>query len=69
MILRAGEDKGLPGSRYYTEKPTVPQLKIRLNVNFDKISRYISDDEHEKVTMTYSETCPEFKGNTEKNIS
>jgi hypothetical protein len=40
MILHvSGEEKGLLGSRWYSENPTVPVAQIVANVNFDMIGR------------------------------
>lgn len=68
FALWTGEEKGLLGSKYYVDNPTVPLNNIRLNVNFDMISRYITDDQPDKVTMTYTSSCPEFKDITARNI-
>jgi len=68
FALWTGEEKGLLGSKYYTENPTVPLEDIRINLNFDMISRYINDDEPNKVTMMYSPACPELKDMTVRNI-
>jgi hypothetical protein len=65
----AAEEAGLLGSKYYVENLPYPRENIRLNINFDMISRYISDDEPKKVTMTYSETFPVFREVTEKNLN
>lgn len=64
----SGEEKGLLGSRYYVEYPTVPIGQIKMNLNLDMISRYITDDEPEKVTMTYTNTKPVFEEMTKKHI-
>ncbi len=68
FALWTGEEKGLLGSRYFVANPTVPFESIKMNVNFDMISRYISDDTPNKVTMTYTSWCPEFKDITLKNL-
>lgn len=68
FALWTGEEEGLLGSKYYLENLSYPLKNIRLNVNFDMISRYISDDDPKKVIMTYTETCPEFRTITETNI-
>ena len=62
------EEEGLLGSRYYVDNLQVPVKEIRLNLNFDMISRYIADDDPDKVVMTYSESHPQFREITEKNI-
>ena len=33
------------------------------------ISRYVSDDQPNRVTMTYTNTCPEFREMTENNLT
>ena len=68
FALWTGEEKGLLGSKYYTENPTVPPGNIKMNMNFDMISRYISDDTPDAVTMTYTDTHPIFRKVTEDNI-
>jgi Zn-dependent M28 family amino/carboxypeptidase len=39
LIWHAGEEKGLWGSRYFTEYPTVPLQKIVAQINIDMIGR------------------------------
>ncbi len=68
FALWTGEEKGLLGSRYFADNPTVPLESIRINLNFDMISRYISETETNKVTMMYSPACHELKEMTIKNI-
>ncbi len=46
----AGEEKGLLGSLYYTEHPTVPLEKTITDLNADMIGRF--DPEHEKINDT-----------------
>ncbi len=41
---------------------------MKLNMNFDMISRYISDDEPNKVTMTYTSSFPVFRDITAENL-
>ena len=62
------EEKGLLGSRYYVENLNYPLANLRLNINFDMISRYIADNEPDKVLMTYSSTFPGFRDLTENNL-
>lgn len=62
------EEEGLLGSRYYVDNLDYPVKNLRLNVNFDMISRYISDDDPKKVIMTYTESCPDFRTVTESNL-
>ena len=68
IALWTAEEKGLLGSKYYVSNLTYPLKNLRLNVNFDMISRYISDNETDKVIMTYSSTCPGFRKITEENL-
>jgi Peptidase family M28 len=46
----AGEEKGLLGSLFYTEHPTVPLEKTITDLNVDMIGRF--DPEHEKINDT-----------------
>jgi hypothetical protein len=69
FALWTAEEEGLLGSRYYVDNLTYPVKNLRLNVNFDMISRYISDDDPDKVIMTYTESCPEFRTITEANLA
>jgi hypothetical protein len=62
------EEEGLLGSRYYVRNLTFPSAGIKLNMNFDMISRYISDDEPKKVTMTYTSSFPQFRDLTSDNL-
>jgi Zn-dependent M28 family amino/carboxypeptidase len=62
------EEEGLLGSRYYVRNPDFPIANVKLNMNFDMISRYISDDEPKKVTMTYTSTFPWFRDITVSNL-
>ncbi len=39
MFWHAGEEKGLWGSRYFTEYPTIPLQKIVAQINIDMIGR------------------------------
>jgi hypothetical protein len=68
IALWTAEEEGLLGSRYYIRNLTYPLKNLRLNVNFDMISRYISDNEPKKVTMTYTSSCPNFKDITVTNL-
>jgi hypothetical protein len=68
IALWTAEELGLLGSEYYVNNLAFPVKNLRLNVNFDMISRYIADNEPNKVIMTYSESCPEFRNITESNI-
>ena len=62
------EEEGLLGSRYYVRNPDLPLANLKLNMNFDMISRYISDDEPNKVTMTYTSSFPLFRDITVRNL-
>ena len=68
VALWTAEEEGLLGSRYYVENLDCPLKNLKLNVNFDMISRYISDDEPKKVTMTYTSSFPGFKDMTIANL-
>ena len=68
IALWTAEELGLLGSEYYVNNLNYPLKNLRLNVNFDMISRYIADNEPNKVIMTYTESCPEFRNITENNI-
>jgi hypothetical protein len=68
IALWTAEEEGLLGSRYYVQNLPYPLKNLKLNVNFDMISRYIQDDEPKKVTMTYTSSCPGFKDLTIKNL-
>jgi len=68
FALWTGEEKGLLGSRYFADNPLMPPESIELNLNFDMISRYVSDDQPNKVTMTYTDSHPYFREITEKNL-
>lgn len=68
IALWTAEEQGLLGSEYYVKNPGYPLKNLRLNVNFDMISRYIADNDPDKVIMTYTESNPEFRTITENNI-
>jgi hypothetical protein len=68
IALWTAEEVGLLGSRYYVQNLTYPLKNLRLNVNFDMISRYISDSEPKKVTLTYTSSCRNFKDITVNNL-
>ncbi len=69
IALWTSEEAGLLGSRYYLDNLEYPVNNIRLNLNFDMISRYISDSEPTKVTMTYTDKYPLFKDMTSANLN
>jgi hypothetical protein len=68
IALWTAEEEGLLGSRYWVQNPTCPIKNVKLNVNFDMISRYITDSEPKKVTMTYTNSCTGFKDLTVTNL-
>ena len=68
FALWTAEEEGLLGSRYFVGNLSYPANNIRLNVNFDMISRYISENEKKKVAMIYTENFPVFRTITEENI-
>jgi hypothetical protein len=68
FALWTAEEEGLLGSEYYVNNLPYSKSNLRLNVNFDMISRYISDDDPKKVIMTYTESFPGFRSMTEKNL-
>ncbi len=68
IALWTAEEEGLLGSRYYVNHLDYPLKNLRLNVNFDMISRYISDAETRKVTMTYTDSQRSFKNITVANL-
>ncbi|MCE5346613.1 MAG: M20/M25/M40 family metallo-hydrolase [Bacteroidales bacterium] len=68
IALWTAEEEGLKGSRYWVQNPTFPLKNIRLNVNFDMISRYVSDVEPKNVSMTYNKSFPIFKDMTVANM-
>jgi len=69
IALWTAEEEGLLGSRYWVQNPTCLLKNVKLNVNFDMISRYITDDEPNNVTMTYTNTKPVFKDITTTNLN
>lgn len=66
--LWTGEEEGLLGSRYWVQNSTVPLKDVKLNLNFDMISRYVSEEQQKRVTMTYTSLFPSFKTITEDNL-
>lgn len=68
LALWTAEEEGLLGSRYWIQNPTCLLKNVKLNVNFDMISRYITDNDPKKVTMTYSLSNPGFRDITETNL-
>lgn len=68
IALWTAEEEGLLGSRYYIRNLTYPLKNLKLNVNCDMISRYISNDNQKGVVMVYTKSCPLFRDLTEANI-
>ena len=68
IALWTSEELGLLGSRYYLDNLNFPLNNIKLNVNFDMISRYVTDAEPNKVTMTYTDKYQIFKDITISNL-
>jgi hypothetical protein len=68
VALWTAEEEGQLGSRYYVQSLPFPLKNLKLNVNFDMISRYVRDDEPKQVTMTYTSSCPVFKDLTITNL-
>ena len=69
IALWTAEEVGLLGSRYYLDNLNYPLDRIKLNLNFDMISRYIADNEPRSVTMTYTDKYhPEFRDITDSNL-
>ena len=62
------EEEGLLGSRYFVRNLQFPVASLKLNMNFDMISRYISDDEPKNVAMTYTSSFPLFRDITAVNL-
>ena len=52
IALWSSEELGLLGSEYFVKNPVIPLKNIRLNLNFDMISRYITEDNKRGVDMT-----------------
>jgi hypothetical protein len=68
FALWSSEEVGLLGSRYYVENLSYPLKDLCLNVNFDMISRFVSEEETKSVSMVYNEEFPLFRTITEENI-
>ena len=68
IALWTAEEEGLLGSEYYIANLTHPLKDLKLNLNFDMISRYISDDQKDKVVMTYTSSNKNFRNITEGNL-
>lgn len=68
IALWSSEELGLLGSRHFVRNTTFPLKNIRLYMNFDMISRYISDNNKKAVDMTYTASFPRFRDITEANL-
>jgi hypothetical protein len=68
IALWTAEEEGLLGSRYFVANPGFPLDQIKLNVNFDMISRYISDDKPDQAVMTYTASKTTFRDITAANL-
>jgi len=62
------EEEGLLGSRYFVKNLSYPLKNIKMNLNFDMISRYISEDNQKGVDLTYTKSCALFRDCTEENL-
>ncbi len=68
FALWTAEEMGLLGSHYYVANLPYPLKNLKLNINFDMISRYITDENPKGAVMTYTRSYPDFKSLTENNI-
>jgi hypothetical protein len=68
IALWTAEEEGLLGSRYYVRNLAYPLKNLKLNINCDMISRYISNDNQKGVEMVYTKSYPRFRDITEANI-
>jgi Zn-dependent M28 family amino/carboxypeptidase len=68
VALWTAEEEGLLGSRYFVQNLPFPKSSLLLNINFDMISRYVSDEKPKAVTMTYTDSKPVFREITENNL-
>lgn len=68
IALWTAEEEGLLGSEYFVKNINVPVKNVRLNVNFDMISRYVSEDQPNKVVMTYTSSEKSFRDMTATNL-
>ncbi len=67
IALWTSEELGLLGSRYYLDNLDFPVKNVKLNLNFDMISRYVTDSEPTRVTMTYTKKYKIFEDITAAN--
>jgi Zn-dependent M28 family amino/carboxypeptidase len=68
IALWTAEEQGLLGSEHFVKSLRIPPEQVKLYLNFDMISRYISDDVPNKVVMTYSDTEESFRALTAENL-
>lgn len=68
FALWTAEEEGLLGSHYYVNNLAYPIKNLKLNMNLDMISRYISEENPKGVTMTYTNSFSGFKSMTENNL-
>jgi len=66
--LWTAEEEGLLGSRYWVRNLDFPTSEIKVNMNFDMISRYVADNTPDKVTMTFTSAYPWFRDLTAENV-
>lgn len=64
-----GEEKGLIGSKYYCENPTVPLEEIKYYANYDMISRNVKDTAGVKCYYSYTKSSEALKTISEENIN
>lgn len=68
IALWTAEEMGLIGSEYFMANAGNFRNNIKLNFNFDMISRYISDDQPNNAVMTYTDKYSIFRQITEDNL-
>lgn len=68
IALWTAEEEGLRGSRHFVRNLPYSKSQIRLNMNFDMISRYVADDSPDKAVITYNSSLPVLRSITESNL-
>jgi hypothetical protein len=68
IALWTAEEEGLYGSHYYVNNLNYPLKNLKLNLNLDMISRYITSDNQKGVIMNYTQSCPRLRDITETNL-
>jgi len=63
-----GEEKGMIGSRYYCENPTVPLNQIKYYANYDMIARNVNDTAGVKCFYSYTKAFAALKDISEEHI-